>query len=226
MSARLVSYADINVLVSFARTQRLALPSPWAPSCVIVTAATIEHAYEFGRELVRENLRPSAYCYGDNPPPDRRFRCAASYLDDFCFSPDPRGLMTASGAGVAIIKATHFYDYQCAGTPDYGRSCAAGVTRNIRVSIGAQYGGQNCAPITPSEGSKLHAGSQAASARAFICPDTRMHPGALNISLAIDRDGKGRPRDPFLRSDRRNARQSPGRFPMTLQQRDDRDRML
>lgn len=158
MSARLVSYAHINVLVSFARTQGLALPSPWAPSCVIVTAATIEHAYEFGRELVRENLRAFAYCYGDNPPPNRRFRCAPSYLDDFCFSPDPRGLMTASGAGVAIIKATHFYDYQCAGTPDYGRSCAAGVTRNIRVSIGAQYGvkiarrsphqrGQNCTPV-------------------------------------------------------------------------------
>lgn len=53
-----------------------------------------------------------------------------------------------------------------------------------------------------------------------------MHPGALNISLAIDRDGKGRPRDPLFRSDRRNARQSPARFPMTLQQRDDRDRML
>lgn len=132
MSVRLVSYAHINVLVSFVRTQRLALSAPWALACTLVTADTIEHAYELGRELVRENLRAFAHCYGDHPPPDRRFRCAASYLDDYCFDPDPRGLITAANAGVTIIKATHFYDYQCAATPDYGRSCAAGVMRHIR----------------------------------------------------------------------------------------------
>ncbi|MGE0769780.1 MAG: hypothetical protein AB7L90_25355 [Hyphomicrobiaceae bacterium] len=91
MSVRLVSYAHINVLLSFARTQHLALPAPWAPACGLVKADTIEHAYEFGRELVRENLRAFAHCYGDHPPPDRRFRCAASYLDDYCFDPDPAG---------------------------------------------------------------------------------------------------------------------------------------
>ncbi len=146
MSEQLVSYAHINVLVSFARTQRLALPAPWAPSHVLVLADTLEHAYEFGRELVRENLRAFTRLHDGTPPRTRRFRCAASYLDDYCFSPDPRGLMSTSGAGVAIIKATHYYDYQCAAAPDYGCSCAAGVMRAIRDRACAYLPGYEAAP--------------------------------------------------------------------------------
>lgn len=146
MSERLVSYAHINVLVSFARTQRLALPAPWAPSNVLVLADTLEHAYEFGRELVRENLRAFTRLHDGIPPRTRGFRCAASYLDDYCFSPDPRGWMSTSGAGVAIIKATHYYDYHCVQAPDYGCSCAAGVMRTIRDRACAYLPGYASAP--------------------------------------------------------------------------------
>jgi hypothetical protein len=146
MSEQLVSYAHINVLISFARTQRLALPAPWAPSNVLVLADTLEHAYEFGRELVRENLRALVHRCGGTPPRSRGFRCAASYLDDYCFSPDPRGLMRTSDAGVAIIKATHYYDYQCTQAPDYGCSCAAGVMRAIRDRACAYLPGYDVAP--------------------------------------------------------------------------------
>lgn len=132
MSAFLLSYTHINVLITFAKAQRLVLPAPEAPKDISVSVDSYERALEFGRELIRENLRSLSFRYGDNPPCPARFTSTEQYLELYSFHPDSRGLVTRCGSAIAIIKATHCYDYQSCETPDYLKSWAAEVMRNIR----------------------------------------------------------------------------------------------
>lgn len=132
MSAFLVSFAHINVLLTFAKHQQLVLPHPVHSSCISSRIETHDLAQEMGIALLKENVRSLNYRYGENGVLPRHLANAGHCLDVYRFCPDPRGVLQRSGTALAIIKATHCYDYQSCETPDYLTTWAADVMRHIR----------------------------------------------------------------------------------------------
>lgn len=143
MSAFLVSHAHINVLISFAKSQKLVIPSPIAPETISTSIHDDDLAGGFGLELIRENIRSLEYRY--HPTNDSK-SLSDSHLKRYRFHPDPRGTIIAPDSSVRIIKATHCYDYQSCETPDYARSWAAAVMRHIREAACYYVPGYDKAP--------------------------------------------------------------------------------
>lgn len=145
MSAFLVSDAHINVLITFAKTQGLVLPSPSSPD----TSHAIyndEIATQFGRALLAENMRSLTYRYGDNHGFTKPLGGDEAYLNRYRYRYDPRGLVPKPGTAIAIIKATHCFDYQSCETPDYAKTWAAELMRLIRDAACHDLPGYESAP--------------------------------------------------------------------------------
>lgn len=145
MSAFLVSHAHINVLLTYARHNRLVLPHPHNREHCSVDLQAQQMADLFGRELLRENLRSLTHRYGTDhgfiPDADNE----DGYLANYRFTCDTRGLMPRPGA-IGVIKATHCFDYQACETPDYPKSWAAEIMRLLRDAACHDLPGYNNAP--------------------------------------------------------------------------------
>lgn len=145
MSARLVSYAHINVLMSFSLSHIALAPSPIGPDTIRCSIGE-QQAAEFGFELLRENVRALKLRYGDQPPLPSGVACADAYLANYRFRPDPRGVSPSGGMAIAIIKATHCYDYQCGELPRYRKTWPAAMMRCIREAASPLLPGYADAP--------------------------------------------------------------------------------
>lgn len=146
MSAFLVTDAHINVLITFARHHRMVLPHPDAPETVSLEIRTDETATEFGKALLRENLRSLTYRYGDKHGFTDAPGGDEAYLLRYRFKADHRAFMGKTGGPLAIIKATHCFDYQACETPDYPKTWAAEFMRLIRDAACHHLPGYDDAP--------------------------------------------------------------------------------
>jgi len=145
MSAFIVSSALIDVVLSFARAERLVLPHPDAPGSRSIELYTTEIATLFGRALFAQNLQSVADHYGLNSPHFPELRAPQAFLAGYRFRPDARGRAPLIDP-MALIKATHCYDYQACETPDYPESWAAAVMRQIREAAILHLPGYDEAP--------------------------------------------------------------------------------
>jgi hypothetical protein len=131
MSAYFVSDAHINVMLTFALQNRILLPDPDAPH-VSLDLHGGDHATRIGRALLLQNARSlfARYCTRIEMVPElaRHEFHAKAYV----FRPDIRLRSLGSLLPVAIIKASHCFDYQACESTDYETTSAAKIMLALR----------------------------------------------------------------------------------------------
>ena len=145
MSAYLVSFAHINVLLSFVRHHRFTLPHPEGrDTCADLTS--VDTATNFGRALLRENLRSLNARYGTKHGFADHLGGEDSLLAAYRFTTDPRFATAKPSPALAVIKATFCYDYQACESDDYEATWAADIMRRIRDAACRELPGYSDAP--------------------------------------------------------------------------------
>lgn len=145
MSAFLISDATINAILTFAQKQQLVLPHPHDTEGTSVALYSTDLCDLFGRELLRENIRSLHYRYSDRATFGGS-KDGDAWLARYHFQPDRRGLLLSTSDPVALIKATHCYDYQSCECPDYLNSWAATLMTGIREALCHHLPGYGDAP--------------------------------------------------------------------------------
>jgi len=145
MSAFIVSSALFDVVLSFAQAERLVLPHPDDMHGHALDLYSVEIATLFGRALLAQNLQSVADHYGPSCPHFPELADREAFLACYRYRPDARARAPLLDA-LALIKATHCYDYQACETQDYPASWAAAVMRQIREAAVLHLPGYDRAP--------------------------------------------------------------------------------
>lgn len=131
MSAYFVSDAHINVMLTFALQNRILLPDPDVPATSLDLTAT-SNATRIGRALLLQNARSLVARYGTRIEMIPELARNESHAKHFVFRPDIRLRSLGDFLPIAIIKASHCFDYQACETDDYETNSAAKIMVALR----------------------------------------------------------------------------------------------
>lgn len=131
MSAFFVTDAHINVMLTFALQNRILLPDPDTPN-VTVDLHGGDNATRIGRALLLQNSRSMVARYGTNLKMIPELAQYERHAKNFVFRPDIRLRSLGTMLPIAIIKASHCFDYQACETDDYETTPAAKIMLALR----------------------------------------------------------------------------------------------
>ena len=131
MSAFFVTDAHINVMLTFALQNHILLPDPEIPNVSLDLNAS-ENANRIGRALLLQNARSMVARYGTNLKMIPELARYERHAKNFVFRPDIRLRSLGAMLPVAIIKASHCFDYQACETDDYESTSAAKIMLALR----------------------------------------------------------------------------------------------